>query len=310
MVLGESERSEQQESALQHKYSINDPNAEARLAIAHLALAPRALPDKDEDRLRQLFNEADTDHDGRLDEHELRMVLRSLGRYSGEKEHYALIARIDRKGDSKVELRELIYELRKRPASAASRISPARAASTKTNWKASIAASPAIGADASASVSGNSPSFGAAMAAQSFRQKLSAKPTSFAQGALMNSLEEKLEWAIDEEATACLFDALAEVEAPGSATTEKINSSPASATALATAPTHVTTPPPDGADVLGMKAEALNKILLDDFDISDFKVDNHMFASKRPQGPGYIQLDDLADFLCRPKSAALPRRPY
>jgi hypothetical protein len=62
-------------------------------------------------RLRQLFHEMDADGDGAIDAHQLRHLLREIGRYRGERALSSMLSTADRKGRGLVELRELIHGL-------------------------------------------------------------------------------------------------------------------------------------------------------------------------------------------------------
>jgi len=75
--------------------------------VRRYVLPPR-LPADEENRLRKLFHEVDTDGDGAIDEHELRLILRDIGRYRGERALAATLRSADRKGHGMVELRELL----------------------------------------------------------------------------------------------------------------------------------------------------------------------------------------------------------
>jgi len=78
--------------------------------VRRYELPPR-LPAEEEARLRQLFHEMDSNGDGAIDEHQLRHILRELGRYRGERALANFVRNADRKGRGLVELRELIHIL-------------------------------------------------------------------------------------------------------------------------------------------------------------------------------------------------------
>lgn len=93
-----------------HSASIGGRPMSAPPAVRRFTLPPR-LPAEEEMRLRQLFHEMDANGDGAIDEHELRHLLREMGRYRGERALSSLLSTADRKGRGLVELRELLHGL-------------------------------------------------------------------------------------------------------------------------------------------------------------------------------------------------------
>lgn len=63
---------------------------------------------KDDLEVRARFNEVDTDHSGAIDRKELTDALKQMGKYESEQQIDDLMTQIDKDGNGRIELRELI----------------------------------------------------------------------------------------------------------------------------------------------------------------------------------------------------------